>query len=87
MSIDTMFLGQSSGVSMGTVRNGAIMSIVKCYTCILTLNVRKLEFSGRAALIVLNHKNMAFPTSHGSRIVSVPFEINISAILHNKKIC
>ena len=73
---------------MDTVRNGALMSIVKSYTCIVTLNVRKLEFSGRVALIVLNHKNMAFPTSHGSRIVSVPFEINISAIFNTQqKLC
>ena len=70
---------------MGTVHNGALMSIVKSYTCIVTRNAHRPEFSGTSHPIIRNKKNMAFPTSHGSRIVSVPFEINISAILQKKK--
>ena len=85
VSMDTMVLRQSSEVSMGTVRNGALISIVSFYTCTLSLMPRSLEFSGTSHPIIRNKKNMAFPTSHGTRIVSVPFEINISAILQKKK--
>ena len=85
VSMGTMVLRQSSEVSMDTVRNGALISIVSCYTCTLSLMPRSLEFSGTSHPIIRNKKNMAFPTSHGTRIFSVPFEINISAILQKKK--
>ena len=70
---------------MDTVRNGALISIVSCYTCTLSVMPRSLEFSGTAHPIIRNKKNMAVLTSHGSRVLAEPFEINISAILQKKK--
>ena len=80
VSMDTMVLRQSSEVSMDTVRNGALISIVSCYTCTLSVMPRSLEFSGTAHPIIRNKKNMAVLTSHGSRVLAEPFEIVLDIV-------